>query len=443
MRKRAPVLLFLLAAALPLGAGAQTAAPPAPPPTPGWGRVSLFGTWSNTTRSGYPSTTFSDVSASVTLRSPTVLEGGFEYGFDLRGETYPSTSERPNRYSIYDAYVGARTHGGALGFRAGQMWLNELGALGSVGGLLLDWRQPDPGTAGRLRAGLFGGLEPKILDAGYAKDVKKFGAFVALDGTGSRSHVLGYVQIRDAGMTERSVLTMTNFIPGGTTFFLYQGAEYDIARPGGLARAGLNYLFANMRFAPAPWIELQGLYHHGRSIDARTITQDQLNGIPVDARTLEGFLFDSAGGRVTFRITPSLNVYAGYARERDNRDDRSYGRTTLGLFAANVFGSGFDVTVSDHRSNRPSGAFDSWYASIGRNLGRRFYVSADYSTSLSVLTFVDSGGVTIQSRPRTKRYSLYGLWNVDRHFSLMLTGEQIRDRESKSNRALVGLLYRF
>jgi len=243
-------------------------------------------------------------------------------------------------------------------------------------------------------------------------------------------------------MTERSVLTLTNFIPAGNTFFLYQGAEYDVEKPGGLARAGLNYLFANVRWAPAPWVELQGLFHHGRSVDARTITQDQLNGIPVDARTIEGFLFDSAGGRITFRITPNFNVYAGYSRERDNRDDRPYGRANLGLFAGNVFGSGFDVVVSDYRSDRIGSTFDSWYASLGRNLGPKFYVSADYSTSLSRLTFV-SGDVTIQSRPKTKRYSLYGLWNVDRHFSLTLTGEQLRDDTSRSNRILLGLMYRF
>jgi len=436
-----PVFRSAVLAASLLLAAALRAETPEPPEIPGWGRISLFGMGSRTTGDGY-STDFSDVSLAVTVRSPSNGNGGFDYGFDLRGETFPSTSERPNRYSIYDAYVGARTTGGRFGFRAGQMWLNELGALGSVGGLLLDYRQHDPWAAGRLRVGVFGGLEPKILDAGYAKDVKKFGGYVALDGDGARSHVLGFVQIRDAGLTERSVLTMTNFIPGGTTFFLYQGAEYDVEKPGGLAKAGLNYLFANVRWAPASWIELQGLYHHGRSVDARTITQDQLNGVPVDARTVEGFLFDSAGGRVTFRITPSLNVYAGYSRERDNRDDRSYGRTNLGLFAGNVLGSGLDVVVSDYRSDRPGGAFDSWYASLGRNLGPKLYVSADYSTSLSRLTFV-SGDVTIQSRPKTKRYSLYGLWNVDRHFSLMLTGEQLRDDTTRSNRVLLGLMYRF
>ncbi|HET7451844.1 MAG TPA: hypothetical protein VFL12_03840, partial [Thermoanaerobaculia bacterium] len=218
--------------------------------------------------------------------------------------------------------------------------------------------------------------------------------------------------------------------------------EYDVDKPGGLARAGLNYFFANVRWAPAPWIEFQGLFHHGRSVDARTITQDQLNGIPVDPRTIEGFLFDSAGGRITFRITPTVHVYGGYSRERDNQEDHPYGRANLGLFAGNVLGSGFDIVVTDYRSDRPGGAFDSWYASLGRNLGAKFYLSADYSTSLSRLTFV-SGDVTVQSQPKTKRYSLYGLWNADRHFSLMATGERLKDDRVTSDRVLLGLMYRF
>ena len=411
--------------------------------TPGWGRVALFGMWSRTTGTDFPGTDFSQVSAAVTLRSPTDWNGGVDYGFDVRAAGYPSTASRSNQYSIYDAYVGARTAGGRFGVRAGQMWLNELGSLGSVGGLLVDYRQKDPWTAGRLRAGIFGGLEPKILEAGYANGVRKFGGFVALDGDDARSHVLGFVQLRDSGMTERSVLTMTNFIPSGRTFFLYQGLEYDLAKPGGLAKSGLNYFFANLRWEPAPWVELQGLFHHGRSVDSRTITQDQLNGIPVDARTIEGFLFDSAGGRVTFRVSSRLSVYAGYSRERDNSGDPSYGRANLGLFAMNVLGSGFDVVVSDYRSDRSGATSDSWYASLGRNLGTRFYVSADYSTSLSLLRFVSSEGLTIQSQPRTKRYGLYGLWNVDRHFSISATAEQLRDDSSRSNRGLLGVMYRF
>ena len=408
----------------------------------GWGRVSLFGTWSRDSQPGSPDTNFSEVTASATLRSPSADAGGFEYGFDIRGSAYPSTEGRSTRSSIYDAYVGGRLPGGALGLRLGQMWLSELGGLGSFAGALLSYRQPGEAPANRLRAGIFGGLEPKILDVGYEKDIRKFGGYVALDGTGSRSHVLGYITIRDAGMTERSVLTMTNFIPIGKTFFLYQAAEYDVQKPGGLAKAGLNYLFANVRYSPIPLLEIQGLYHHGRSIDARTLSQDQLNGRPVDSRTVEGFLFESAGGRVTVRVLPSLRIYAGYSRERDNQNDRPYGKTTLGLFCSDVFHSGLDLTVSDNRSNRTGGSYDSWYASLGHNLGTKVYISADYSTSLSVLDIV-SGGVTVETRPKTRRFGLSGNANLGRHFSLLLTGEELRQDSSTDRRVLIGLVYRF
>ena len=73
---------FALLAALSVGRGA---AGQAAVETPGWGRVALFGMWSRTTAPDAPGSDFSQVSASVTLRSPTDWNGGIDYGFDVRG----------------------------------------------------------------------------------------------------------------------------------------------------------------------------------------------------------------------------------------------------------------------------------------------------------------------------------------------------------------------
>ena len=51
----------------------------------------------------------------------------------------------------------------------------------------------------------------------------------------------------------------------------------------------------NGRWLPSRF-ELQAIYHYGRSIDARTLSQDQINGRPIDP-TLEGsFSSRSAAG---------------------------------------------------------------------------------------------------------------------------------------------------
>jgi hypothetical protein len=65
------------------------------------------------------------------------------------------------------------------------------------------------------------GLEPESLDAGYVNDVFKYGGYLALDGENGRSHVVGYVNVRNSGKMERSVFVFTNFA-GGSDFFLYQ-----------------------------------------------------------------------------------------------------------------------------------------------------------------------------------------------------------------------------
>ncbi len=416
-------------------------ASPALGQTQGWGRFSLFAQTSNMrTDSGFSSNS-SDILGYFTLRSPSADNGGFEYAIDVRSAKY-SGAFNQNQVSFYDAYVGYRAQNG-VGFRLGDMWLNDLGALGALGGALVEYRAQEASSLGRLRLGLFGGLEPNPFTTGYATGIRKGGAYVALDGDLGRRSVLGYVTIKNQGMTERQVVTMLNFIPVGRSFFLYQMAEYDLKGPAGTGKSGLNYFFTNVRYAPSDVIEFQGMYHHGLSIDSRTITNDELTGKPVDPRLLTGFLFESAGGRVTVSITPRVRVWGGYYRDRNNTDTTATGRIQGGFWANDVFGSGLDVTISDNRSDRTGNHYDSWYGSIGASIGRSVYLTADYTTSLSILSFTDSGGVTIESRPQSKRYSLSTSINLNRTFSLLLQGERLLEDTSHEDRLMAGITVRF
>lgn len=413
--------------------------------SPGWGRVSIFGQGILSPSAADGSRSFTGTySGGVTLHSPSSEEAGFDYGIDLRA--WQSTVQNSDaRVSLFEAFVGGRTRDGTFGLWAGQMWLTELGALGSVGGVLVAASPKAAGPLGRFRFGLFAGVEPKILEVGYLKDVKKAGGFLSLEGDHGRHTALGYVLVKNGSLKERSVITLNNFIPIGNWFMLYQAGEYDLIKPGGLGKSGLNYIFANLRVVPVQRLDLQATFHHGRSIDARTITDDQLNGRPVDPRLLDGFLFESLGGRLSFEILPTLRVYAGYARERGNKGDPTANRMTLGLYASNLFRSGFDLTVADNRFSRSggNGSYDSWYASLGRSLGPRVYLTAEYANSLSIVRFTDSGGVTVESRPKTRRYGLSGLVNLSRTLGVLLTVEELRDDQSRQERGLLGLTFRF
>ena len=409
---------------------------------PGWGRVSLFGMMQNVKYDDGTSRNFSEVTGAITIRSKTADDGGLEYAVDARGSAYPGTEGRSSQMSLYEAWVGGRTKGGRLTFRVGQMYLTELGGLGSFGGLMAEYRLPTTTPLGRIRFGLFGGLEPKIWEVGFASDVKKGGVWIASDGELNRRDVLGYVLIKNGSLTERSVLTTTNFVPIGKDFFMYQAAEYDLAGPGGLGSGGLNYFFVNTRYSPTSAVELMATYHRGRSIDTRSITDEIKNGRPVDQKSLDGFLFESMGGRLQVEVARNVRLYAGYYNDRNNYEDARTGRVNAGLWATNVLGSGFDFTLSDNRILKTGGGFDAWWASMGHNIGPKVYLSLDYSTSLSTITLTDSGGLTVTTRPRSKRVSLSGNWNLDRRFSLFLTAEQLRDDTSKDLRVLVGLNYR-
>ena len=428
MRRRLAILAALLASGAP--AAAQSALD--------WGRIAIFGQVLRSKNDDGTTTAYNEFSASITLRTPPRTVDGVEFSIDARGSEYPSVANRDPHLTIYDAWVGGLIAGGRVAVRLGQMYLNDLGALGGVGGGALEAR------AGKVRFGLFGGLEPKGFDAGYVADVKKGGAYAAYDGEHGWHDALGFVTIRNQGLAERNVLSTTNFIPVGREFFLYQAAEYDLTGPGGVGSGGLAYFFATARWTPVRTFEIQGQYQHGRSIDARSITQDQLAGRPVDAKSLQGFLFDSMGGRATVEFARGWRVWGGYYQDKNNRDDIPSNRWQFGLSAMNVLGSGLDAFVSDNRTSRPgSSSYDAWYFSLGRSLGPRLYLTLDYSTSLSVLQLTDSGGLTIVNRPSSKRYSFSGTFNLSRAFSVFLTGEQLVDDTSKQNRGLLGLNFRF
>jgi hypothetical protein len=403
-----------------------------------WGRIALFGTVLRTKNAGGPSSEFNEIDASVTVHTPPRDSDGAEFSIDARGSEYPSVTNQNSRLTVYDAWVGGRIADNHVAIRLGQMYVNDLGSLGGVGGLNLEAR------AGPVHYGIFGGLEPKGFDAGYVPDVRKGGAYAAYYGDRGWRDALGFVTIRNQGLAERNVLTTTNFIPIGTQFFVFQSAEYDLTGPGGVGSGGLAYFFATARWAPVRAFEIQALYQHGRSIDARTITQDQLAGRPVDARSLQGFLFDSMGGRVTVEVARGWRVWAGYYKDKNNSDSIDTDRWQFGLSSGNVLNSGFDIFVSDNRTVRPgASSYDAWYFSLGRSLGPRFYVTLDYSSSLSALQLTDSGGLTVVNRPSSRRVSLSGVWNLTRAFSVLATGERLDDDTSTQVRAFLGLNFRF
>jgi len=414
------------------------------PVIPRWARVSFFAHGASTTPTGGEASTFSEVTTNVSARSAERPDGGFVYGLDLRVGAYPSSEERDPRTSVYDAFVGRRFAGGRLLVKAGQMWLNDLGGLGSFSGAAVEYTHRRSPSSLHVRMGAFGGLEPRILEAGYVPGVQKIGGYVAVDNGGARKHVLGYVNVRHDGLSERSVLSLTNYVPVGQVLHVYQALEYDLAGPAGQGQGGLSYFFANGRLSPTRRADVQVTYHRGRSIDARTITDDVLAGRPVSAKVLDGYLYASANARVTVEVWKGLRLFGGYGRDTNGNGDAATDRVSFGLYSSNLFGSGFDLTVTDYRYQRAQqSAYDSWYVSVGRSVGSRIYLSGEYSTSLSVIRYTPSSGITIETRPTSERVGGSLSINLSRALSLLITGEHTTGTDYSENRMLSGLVVRF
>lgn len=432
---------LLLAAAVVLLAAPVTAQT-SPRPS---GRLSVHVDTVTRRPEGSRSSNETQLSTAAEFESPEAGDSsGLDYRLDVR-QSQTTGGLRPSRVSLYDAYVGGHVGEGVqLRVRAGHMWLPELGTVGSLAGGLVEVGQARTTTGVRFRAGAFGGREPNPLTTGYATGVTKMGGYAAIESGFLRRHLVGYTRVTHSGMMERSVLSVANFVPAGSRFFLYQTAEYDVKGPAeGAGRSGLSYFLANARANPATRVELSGSYNRGRSIDARTLTSDLLDGRPLTPQATEGLRYESAGGRVTVEVVRNVRLYVSYGHDRTNRDDAWTGRVTWGGYAANVFRSGFDVSGSDALIDRPNGAYHSRYLSIGRSVGRAVYVSGDYSTSLSVVQFLRSDGLLIETRPWSRRYSGSANVTMNRSVSLLVTADYTVDEAERDMRLLSGLSYRF
>jgi hypothetical protein len=409
------------------------------------GRFSVFAQAAQRNLNGIDNDTFSELIGTFTLRSAVNDDGGFEYGVDTRFAGYPSTEGRDSRASLYEAYVGWSPAGGGFRVRAGQLWLSGMGAFGSIAGASAEVRllkEADNGV-GTLKLGLFGGLEPKILELGYVPDVAKFGGYLSLESRSGRRHVLGYANVRNAGLAERSVILFSNYIPVKRSFFLYQAAEWDLQGPGGEGESKLTYFFTNARYSPVREVEIQGVYHRGISVDTRFIADSLREGRPVSEAQLEGLLFESIGGRLTLRPWRSFQVFFGYAQDRTRQDEEKRDRYTFGVFSANLLRSGFDVTVSDTRYTTAAGSHsDAWYFSLGRDLGRSLYLDAYYRTSIAFLR-LSSSGVLVERRPYSHLYGLSSIIRIGRRASLLVTLERTDEDSLGETRLLSGLSYRF
>lgn len=441
MSRTALFLAIPLALAVPAPGAAQGFSTAAARPRP-WSRVSFFVNTAAGESDGIARPVFTELTTSFTYQLPDSDDAGAEYGVDLRYGSY-SGSHRPERVSIYEGFVGARLADGALRLRAGHVWLNDLGALGAVAGGAVEVRQrrllPDDG---RFRAGAFAGFEPNVYETGYVNDVKKFGAYVAYDGARARRHSIGYVMIRQGSMTERAVVTASNFLPLGRRVFMYQAGEFDVQPPAGMARRGLAYFYSNTRVNPGNRVELQSTYSRGRSVDARGLSTDVLNGRPVSQSAIDGLLYESVGGRITVQPVSRVHVYGGYSRDKNNRDADPTGRMLVGGYASNLFGSGIDASASQSRMARTGSTYTSLYASVGRQIGRRVYLSGDYTTSLSVVRFSRSDGIVIETRPETRRLSGSASVIAGKSLSLLATLERTNDDRSHELRMMAGVTYR-
>jgi hypothetical protein len=188
---------------------------------------------------------------------------------------------------------------------------------------------------------------------------------------------------------------------------------------------------------------VQTTVSRGRSIDVRGLSEDILAGRAVSPTALHGLLYQSIGARTTVEVFRGARAYAGYTRDTDNYGDAATGRWLVGAYLANLAGSGLDISLSDNLLNRPAGRYHSRYVSVGRQLGSSVYLTGDYTSSLSVVRFVRSDGIVIETKPETSRYGSSAVVTLNGGLSALGTIEYTLDGDVRDLRVSSGITYRF
>ena len=406
----------------------------------GNGRIAFYAQTTGTTQPGFLSSRYNELVTTFTIASALRDQPGLEFAVDLRGSSYPASEGHDARFSIYNAYVGQSFANGLL-VRGGQMWLNELGALDR-------WEEewPSTNTSREIissESEVFTASNPISLRSDTCKESASTGGYFSFDGQNGASSSIGYVTLRNSGLTERSVLVFSNFVPAGNSFVVFQNAEYDVVGPAGLDLGkGLNYFFISSRYDPSQNVELQGTYHRGRSIDTRSIVDSELNGRPVDSSQLNSLLFESLDGRFTVSFARNIRAYVGYGRDRTNQGDLPLDRLNLGASTSNLLNSGLDLYLS---FNHWTGSFphDGFTFSVGKTLGKSIYISGDYTSSVSIFRITGTDGVIIENRPSSKLFGVSTVANLNRKISLQFNAQRTTGSEFNENRFLGGIAYRF
>jgi hypothetical protein len=125
---------------------------------------------------------------------------------------------------------------------------------------------------------------------------------------------------------------------------------------------------------------------------------------------------------------------------RTGPSERRRDRWSFGLYAANLAGTGL-TNVSDWRMKPGVRLIPGMFRSGGRSAGA--CISRAYATSVSVLRFTGSNGLSVETYPQTRRFGVSAVLNVWRTASVLVDAERTTGDAYREYRLLAGLRYRF
>ncbi len=351
-----------------------------------------------------PPTRRRPVRTAFDFETPDFEGAGTEYRLNLRQSM---RSSRTPPLVVNDGYVGYRFGAqGQVRVRAGHMWLPDSARRA---GSRADSSRPPAAPVGRgvrrARRSVRRPRGPRLHHGLCAERPESRRLCGARTGIPAAAHRRLHAHPAGA-FVERSVVTVTNFVPMGFAGLHLPGGgvrPHRSRQRRGTSRAGVP---ARQRARDCRTAGRSAGHGPAGPIDRRA---------HVDRRTAQRTRRDAGaprrpavrvGGRTRDRRSRAKHPHLRWLHPRPGQPKRSAHRPPAHRWTRGKRGWFRPGRVRLEFAHRlPAGDYHSSYVSIGHSLGRRGYLSVDYATSLSVVRFIRSDGVVIDTRPRTRRVS--------------------------------------
>jgi len=342
-----------------------------------------------------------------------------------------------NQLLLYDARLIFEKPENRFMLSVGQMNLYDTAGIGQLLGGVLGYK-PISG----LMLGGYAGFESNIYIDRLEKDYYKFGLFARYLGNLGKRFSLSFNHIHFQGKTEQQYVYISGLYPIKKYFVFFGNMEFQLAS-NVHKDDRLSRLFVNLRFDPAPFVDLTAFYSSGRGLDFHYHLLQTSQYPTLSDRELERYYYSLQYGlRLSAKPFQGLRLFLS-RQEREQKDDNIKNHAWLfGFSAVNILNTSFSA-YGNYTSNRGEiSESDSYYISVSKDFGRISWQSSFSNTFNGLRYDYRSFDPQIIHLSDYMTFSTFFFITISRALAVSLQYELLLQEESNQHSCFVRLIYR-